>query len=165
MGTESLGDLLDGQPVSKDFLETLAKERKAVEIREKELDRREQELTIVANDIQLKLDRLEKLRKDLEDLYGKITEVHDKELAEAVKRFRAMDSDLAARVFNQMDLEYVTKVLKRMDPQTAGTILNAMVEDAEKGTDATERERKLTNVRNVGETLVGSGTGLAETAP
>lgn len=149
-GMDSFTELIEERPVSREFLREVEARLQAVRRKEADLERREQALERVQRDIEEKLALLDKKREDLKALTKQIDAAREKELKQAVNMYRAMEAESVARVFLEMDLEFVAAVLKRLDVETAGGIYDAMVEQAQGGTDS-EKTRKL---KELGEFLV-----------
>ncbi len=152
-GMDTVTDLLEGKQVTREFRDSIEEMLDDVRKREEALSEREKALELVQRDITEKLNQLRDAREQLNKLTKKIDQERQEELANAVKKYKAMDAKLAARFFNQMDLEFVAPVLKRMDTRTGGGILNEMVNDAQQGT-ATEVQEKLAKLKELGEYLV-----------
>lgn len=150
-GMETLTDLLEEQRISIEFVRSIEARLEDIRRRERELDQREKALALVQQDIERKLRRLEAAREKLESLTRQVDADREEELSQAVRKYKAMSPEMAAKVFNQMELEFVAPVLKRMDTQTGGKIMDAMVEEAETGEDSATKLRKL---KELGEYMV-----------
>jgi flagellar motility protein MotE (MotC chaperone) len=159
---EAFADLVDGQPVyDQEFVERLEKREKEVVRREQELARREEELRRLESDILQKLKRLETARVEVEAMTTEIDrrlkraeEDRLSEIADAVKRFKSMGPEAAARILLQMDLESGATIVRQLSTSSVGGIFDAMVEEvAATGTDS-EKQAKQEKMAQLWERLV-----------
>ncbi len=163
---EAFADLVDDQPVyDQEFVERLEKREKEVVRREQELARREEELRRLENDILQKLKRLETAREEVSAMTTEIDrrlkraeEDRLAEIADAVKRFKSMGPEAAARILLQMDLESGATVVRQLSTSSVGGIFDAMVEEvAAAGTDS-EKQAKQEKMAQLWERLVNPDT-------
>lgn len=169
-GKEARSGSAEKEPVDREFIRALQVREQAVEARERELDRREEVLKNLQRDIDEKLQRLEKARGDLRDMTQQVDENREREIRDAVKRFKAMDLTSAAKILIQMDLAEALTILKRLDGQTVGGIFDAMVEVAEKedpgvAGSAQDKKEKLARLKDLWVHMVNPDLPLKGAAP
>lgn len=169
-GKEAKSDIVDKEPVDREFVRVLQAREQAVEAREREAERREEVLKNLQRDIDEKLQRLEKARTDLQAMTQQVDESRTKEIKDAVKRFKAMDVTTAAKILIQMDLADALVILKNLDGQTVGGIFTAMVEVAETG-DANvtgsvqAKKEKLVRLKDLWEHMINPDRPMKTPAP
>lgn len=112
-------------------LTRLKEKRTGVEQRQKELDKRENELKILQTEVDKKIERLRQLRKELKKILSEKNQVEkekvkrlskiyqEREPAAAAANLAAMDKDLAVSVLSMMREKYAGEILDGMKQETA----------------------------------------------
>jgi len=154
-GMDSVSDLVEDQPMSKEVRDALHKRELAVADKERELAQRQRDLENLKQEIEAKLAQLEVKRQALQELTAQIDSLQDDAVTEAANIYKLMPTEEAAQLFNEMDLGLVAKVLKRLSPIRAGELLAAMVADVERtdettdGTESTGKPTKAERLRKL----------------
>jgi flagellar motility protein MotE (MotC chaperone) len=151
----------------KEAQQAFRRREKELDARERDLERREQALQVIKKDIDTKLNELAENRKkmdeDLAKLNTGLSEKKQEELAAAVKIYRGMEPQAAAKYFNTMEISLVVEVLKQMSASQSSGILTAMraevdqMQDKPAGTDTgqeSEKALRLKRLKEIGEQLV-----------
>jgi flagellar motility protein MotE (MotC chaperone) len=159
-GTESIVDLVEDRPVTKEVRRALRERELEIASREKEAVRRERELEALRRAIETKLEQLARERANLEELTREIDADREQELDAAVKIYKSMQAADSAQFFNQMDLELVVAVLRRLSAIQAGEVLKEMRTDIQAKYPGpameAERQKALERLKKIGETIVDS---------
>ncbi len=168
-GTEAFRELVGKLATDKEFLSALAARIRKVEERERELDRREKDLSLLQIDIMSKLQELEKIRGDLKAMTDRIDadakktdKLREQQISDAVRNFKALGPEAAAESMLQMDLESGVIILRQLTGQTVGGIFDAMVEIVNAG--GTDSELKKEKMAQLWEYLVNPGKPFPEVA-
>lgn len=113
------------------MLEKLAREGKRLGKKEKELQRRENELKILKVEVDKKIEQLKNLRKDLDEVLAKKDDMENEKVkqlskiyqkrnpAGAAESLAAMDKDLAVSILAGMRDKYAGEILDNMEPEIA----------------------------------------------
>ncbi|HBF34954.1 TPA: hypothetical protein DDW35_10380 [Candidatus Sumerlaeota bacterium] len=163
-GGEEAAGLMENPSAVKEAQQAFRRREKELDDRERDLERREQALQAIKKDIDVKLNELgenrKKLDQDLAKLNTGLSEKKQEELAAAVKIYRGMEPQAAAKYFNQMEIGLVIEVLKQMSASQSSGILTAMRADVEQmkdtpaGTDIgqeSEKVLRLKRLKDIGE--------------
>ena len=130
-GWKDSGDLDDEySDVKMELFTDLAKRRKDLEAKEKELAMREALLKAAQSELQQKTQELTTIKADIEALLKQQTEQEDKRIASLVKIYEGMKAKDAARIFDSLEMDVLLQVMTRMSERKSAPILAAM--DAEK---------------------------------
>ena len=113
----------------------LAKRRKDIEAREKELVMREALLKAAQAELEQKTNELNTIKVDIENLLKQQTEQEDKRIASLVKIYEGMKAKDAAKIFNDLDMDVLLQVLTNMSERKSAPIIAAM--NADKARDVT----------------------------
>jgi len=90
------------------------------------LDRREDQLKTLQEDIQLQVTQLEKLQREIEkDINNKKTQ-DSAQLLKAVALYSKMDAAIAAQSLAKIDRKIAVKILKQMKEKQASLVLSSM---------------------------------------
>ncbi|MFW6286885.1 MAG: hypothetical protein ACOC29_02990, partial [Candidatus Sumerlaeota bacterium] len=92
--------------------------------------------------------------KDIDRRLKKAEEERQEEIADAVRRFKAMGPEAAARILLQMDLESGTTVVRQLSTLSVGGIFDAMVEEVAAAGTESEQQAKHEKMAQLWERLV-----------
>jgi len=126
-GADDLDD--EYSDVKMELFEDLAKRRKDIEAKEKELAMREALLKTATSELEQKYDELTALKTDIEALLVKQTEQEDKRIASLVKIYEGMKAKDAARIFDTLDMDVLLQVVTKMSERKTAPIIAAMNPD------------------------------------
>jgi flagellar motility protein MotE (MotC chaperone) len=123
-GADDLDD--EYSDVRMELFEDLAKRRKDIEAKEKELVVREALLKTATSELEQKYKELETLKGDIEALLQKQTEQEDARIASLVKIYEGMKAKDAARIFDSLDMDVLLQVVTKMSERKSAPIIAAM---------------------------------------
>lgn len=126
-GADDLDD--EYSDVKMELFEDLAKRRKDIEAKEKELAMREALLKTASSEITQKYDELKTLKSDIEYLLKKQTDLEDKRIVSLVKIYEGMKAKDAARIFDTLDMDVLLQVVTKMSERKTAPIIAAMNPD------------------------------------
>ena len=108
------------------ILTRLAEQQKLLGARSLELDRRENKLKSLQEDIQRQVTQLEKLQQEIErDIENKKNQ-DDSQLEKAVALYSKMDAATAAQSITKLDRGIAVNILKQMKEKQASLVLASM---------------------------------------
>ncbi len=130
-------DDLDGKydDIKMEMFEDLAKRRKDLDSKEKELAMREALLKAAQAELEQKTNELTGIRQDIEELLKKQTEEEDKRIASLVKIYEGMKAKDAARIFDTLEMDVLLQVVTKMSERKTAPIIAAM--DAQRARNLT----------------------------
>ncbi|MFC1513056.1 MotE family protein [Thermodesulfobacteriota bacterium] len=108
---------------------SLKEREQAIELREKELVRREEELAFLRTDVDAKLEKLTVLQQELQVQIAELKQVADKDFKNLIKVYSAMSASRLAPLLNDMDDDAVTRVLKAMKTDQVAKIIPKLDQD------------------------------------
>ncbi len=130
--------------VKKDVFDDLAKRRKALEQRDKEMATREALLKAAGQELDRKYQELSQLRTQIETLLDKQSEEEQARAKSLVKIYEGMKPKEAARIFDTLDLDVLVSVVSKMSERKLSPVLAAMSpERAKTVTIMLSEEKKL----------------------
>ncbi len=132
-GPDDLDD--EYSDVKMELFSDLAKRRKDLEGKEKELAMREALLKAAKAELDQKTQELTTIKTDIESLLVKQTEQEDKRIASLVKIYEGMKAKDAARIFNTLEMDVLLQVVTKMSERKTAPIIAAM--DADKARNLT----------------------------
>lgn len=109
-----------------EILQALSKRRDVLNAREAELDQKEALIMAAQKNVERKIEELNQLKAEIEDLLAEQQKVQENRLQSLVKVYENMKSADAARIFNSMDLEILLVVIGRMSERKMAPILAEM---------------------------------------
>lgn len=115
-----------------DVLQQLAKRRKELDEREKNMDLREGVLKAAEKRVGEKIDELKKLQKVVAGLLKQYQEAQDEKIKSLVTIYEKMKAPDAARILSKLDLPVLLEVVTRMKASKVAPILAAMDPDKAK---------------------------------
>ena len=89
----------------------------------------EERLTILKADIKKEIERLEKLKKEIEEVQKALDIKIQEGLLKVAKMYEAMPAEEAARKLEKLDEDVAVIILNSLKPKTAGKILAQMEND------------------------------------
>ena len=108
------------------ILTRLAEQQKLLSVRSLELDRRENQLKSLQEDIQRQVTQLEKLQQEIERDIEKKKNQDDSQLEKAVALYSKMDATTAAQSITKLDQGIAVNILKQMKEKQASLVLASM---------------------------------------
>lgn len=126
-GADDLDD--EYSDVKMELFEDLAKRRKDIEAKEKELAMREALLKTASSELEQKYQELNTLKADIQELLKKQTEQEDQRIASLVKIYEGMKAKDAARIFDSLDMDVLLQVVTKMSERKSAPIIAAMSPD------------------------------------
>ena len=108
------------------ILTRLAEQQKLLSVRSLELDRRENQLKSLQEDIQRQVTQLEKLQQEIERDIEKKKNQDDSQLEKAVALYSKMDAATAAQSITKLDQGIAVNILKQMKEKQASLVLASM---------------------------------------
>jgi flagellar motility protein MotE (MotC chaperone) len=139
--------------VEVDLLQSLAKRRQDLDDWAKQIQLKENMLTATEQRINSKIDSLEKVKKQVEDLLAQYNEQEDTKIRSLVKIYENMKPKDAARIFEELDMPVLLMVVDRMSERKVSPVLAAM--SPTKAKDLTiqlAEQRKLQKMKNASAT-------------
>ena len=108
------------------ILTRLAEQQKLLSARSLELDRRENKLKSLQEDIQQQVTQLEKLQQEIERNIEIKKNQDDSQLEKAVALYSKMDAATAAKSITKLDRGIAVNILKQMKEKQASLVLSSM---------------------------------------
>ena len=108
------------------ILTRLAEQQKLLSTRSLEMDRRENKLKSLQEDIQRQVTQLEKLQLEIERNIEKKKNQDESQLEKAVALYSKMDATTAAQSITKLDRVIAVKILKQMKEKQASLVLASM---------------------------------------
>ena len=109
-----------------EVIRNLGERRAALDARERDLELREQLLSVSEKGIAERLAELKSLEERLTAMLAKRDEAEEAQLASLVKTYENMKPTDAARIFNKLDRQVLLSVAARMKPAKIGAVMAAM---------------------------------------
>lgn len=125
--SDDLDDKYDD--IKTEMFEDLAKRRKDLDAKEKELAMREALLKAAQAELEQKTNELTGIREDIQELLKKQTEEEDKRIASLVKIYEGMKAKDAARIFDTLEMDVLLQVVMKMSERKSAPIIAAMNPD------------------------------------
>ena len=112
--------------VEIDLLQSLAKRRAELDDWAKQVQLKENMLIATEQRINGKIDSLQKVKKQVEDLLAQYNEQEDIKIKSLVKIYENMKPKDAARIFEELDMPVLLMVVDRMSERKVAPVLAAM---------------------------------------
>ncbi|MGE4312957.1 MAG: MotE family protein [Pseudobdellovibrionaceae bacterium] len=117
---------LEYSEVRAELFETLAARRKALDAREAELDKREALLKAAQQEIDMKVNEMNKVKGDIQGLLKEQSAEEAARITSLVKVYEGMKAKDAANIFNTLDMDILIEVMGRMSERKLAPILAEM---------------------------------------
>ena len=135
--------------VELDILQTLSARREELDERAREMDMKEQVLATTEMRINDKIEQINTLRSEVEELLEKYKGEEQTHLTSLVKIYENMKPKDAAAIFNEMDIEILLDVIDLMSERKVAPVLAGMnPEKAREVTEALAEKRRLQPARD-----------------
>ena len=108
------------------ILQELAERREALDLRNKEIDKKVIQLKVTEEEINNKLAQLQAYEKKLRSLMQEYSAKEKERLDSLVKLYASMKPRDAARILNTLDIEVSTALVREMKPSASSAILSQM---------------------------------------
>jgi flagellar motility protein MotE (MotC chaperone) len=136
-------------PAEVDLLQDLSKRRNELDQREDEVARREVQLKALEQEINGRIDKLNNIKSQIDELLGKVDAQEEERLKSLVVIYQTMKPTDAARILNQIDLPILLQVLTRMKESKSSPIIGALEPGKAKAvTDALAARPQLPDIKN-----------------
>jgi flagellar motility protein MotE (MotC chaperone) len=122
-------NLTDPQEFSRSevlILQELAERRKALDLRERQIVRREGLLKAAAQQLVSKQNELKQIRQEIKSLLGAVDKQEKDRLQNLVKIYENMKPKDAARIFNELDMVVLLGVVGQMKVRKVAPIIASM---------------------------------------
>lgn len=126
-GADDLDD--EYSDVKLELFNDLAKRRKDIEAKEKEIALREALLKAGQAELEQKYQEMTTIKGDIEALLKKQNDEENKRIASLVKIYEGMKAKDAARIFDTLDMDVLLQVMTKMSERKSAPILAAMNAD------------------------------------
>lgn len=120
------GDQGNLSQTEMDVLQKLQERRNAMDVRERDLDRRESLLKAAESQIERKVTEMKTLQNTIQGLLRQYNEQEDSKMRSLVKIYENMKPKEAAKIFEQLDMGIMLEVVERMKEQRVAPILAEM---------------------------------------
>ncbi len=118
------------------ILQELAERREALDLRDKEIDKKTVQLKVAEEEIAKKLQQLKEYEARLKKLINEYDEKEQEKINSLIKLYSTMKPKDAARIFNTLDLDILVALLKGMKPSVSSSILAQMKAEKAKAVTA-----------------------------
>ena len=108
------------------ILQELAERREALDLRNKEIDKKVIQLKVTEEEINKKLAQLQAYEKKLRSVMQEYSAKEKERLDSLVKLYASMKPRDAARILNTLDIEVSTALVREMKPSASSAILSQM---------------------------------------
>lgn len=109
-----------------DVLQKLTERRTGLDVREKDIERREAMLRAAEDQIERKISEMRSLQNTIEGLLRQYNDQEDNKMRSLVKIYENMKPKEAAKIFEQLDMPIMLEVVERMKEQKVAPILAEM---------------------------------------
>lgn len=107
-------------------LRSLSQRRKALDMRERDIQMQARLLEASERRVQARIDELKDIEGRIETLFGVQEEAQEQQLASLVTMYSNMKPKDAARILGQLDMDVLIQVVRRMSERKMAPILAAM---------------------------------------
>jgi flagellar motility protein MotE (MotC chaperone) len=122
----SLGETASLSQTEMDVLQKLQERRGTLDVREKDIERREALLKAAENQIERKISEMKTLQNTIESLLRQYNDQEDQKMRSLVKIYENMKPKEAAKIFEQLDMAVMLEVVERMKEAKVAPILAEM---------------------------------------
>ncbi|MBX9633466.1 MAG: hypothetical protein K2X44_00670 [Magnetospirillum sp.] len=113
-------------PTEMDVLQKLSERRGTLDVREKDIERREAMLKAAEDQIERKIAEMKTVQNTIEGLLRQYNDQEDNKMRSLVKIYENMKPKEAAKIFEQLDMPIMLEVVERMKEQKVAPILAEM---------------------------------------
>ena len=139
----SSGDAGGGMTQTEmDVLQKLQERRGSLDVRERDIERREALLKAAEDQIDRKVAEMKTLQHTIEGLLRQYNDQEDNKMRSLVKIYENMKPKEAAKIFEQLDMGILLEVLERMKEQRVAPILAEMDPSKAKGVTSEMAQRR-----------------------
>ncbi len=110
----------------QNVLRSLSQRRKALDMRERDIQMQARLLEASERRVQARVDELKEIEGRIEALFGVQEEAQEQQLASLVTMYSNMKPKDAARILGQLDMDVLIQVVRRMSERKMAPILAAM---------------------------------------
>ena len=125
-----------------DVLQKLQERRGSLDVRERDIERREALLKAAEDQIDRKVAEMKTLQHTIEGLLRQYNDQEDNKMRSLVKIYENMKPKEAAKIFEQLDMGILLEVLERMKEQKVAPILAEMDPSKAKGVTSEMAQRR-----------------------
>jgi flagellar motility protein MotE (MotC chaperone) len=125
-----------------DVLQKLQERRGALDVRERDIERREALLKAAEDQIDRKVAEMKTLQHTIEGLLRQYNDQEDNKMRSLVKIYENMKPKEAAKIFEQLDMSIMLEVVERMKEQRVAPILAEMDPSKAKGLTSELAQRR-----------------------
>lgn len=148
--TAPVEKLLLVSDAEKELLERLKQRRIELDLWEDELDLKAGLIEASSNKLDIKIEELEKLKGQTQELITQYQTEEDKKIGSLVKIYESMKPKDAAKVFDQMDIDIMLLIIDEMSERRAAPILAKMnIKRAKQVTEKLANQRSLASERGI----------------
>ena len=124
----SSGDTVGGTmtQTEMDVLQKLQERRQSLDVRERDIERREALLKAAEDQIDRKVTEIKTLQHTIEGLLRQYNDQEDNKMRSLVKIYENMKPKEAAKIFEKLEMDILLEVLERMKEQRVAPILAEM---------------------------------------
>ncbi|MFA5699806.1 MAG: hypothetical protein WC913_00825 [Desulfuromonas sp.] len=108
------------------LLAELKQNRRLLDEKERELQNRELELNILQGEVDKKLDQLQRLREQVEEMLVQKDERELERINQLSQMYNRMEPAQAAQILLELDMQLAVGILGGMKARSAGTVLENM---------------------------------------
>lgn len=110
----------------KELYNIIEEERKALDLKKKELLEEEEKLKELQSEIAKEYKKLNAIKKELDQAVTQKEEKKDVDIKGIVKLYEAMNPEEAAKAIEKMDTRFAAQLISQMSARKSGKILDAM---------------------------------------
>lgn len=114
----------DVQTKESELLAAIEKRQKELDKREENIKAQEERLKTLRSDVEARINELNKIKAEAEKTLKAIEAVNKEEFAHIIKIYEAMPAEEAAVRISKLDNDMAVKILSNMKGKTAGKILS-----------------------------------------
>lgn len=124
LAAQSTESVKDKKPDDADYLFKLAERKKALDLREEDLNKMAAEIEKQKIEIEEKVKKIEETRSKISSVLEEKIKTDDAKIDTLVQMYSNMKPQQVAKVFETLDEDLVIDILSRMKKKVAGDILN-----------------------------------------
>jgi len=121
-GVEKGAPLSEKEKILDEFIQSIKGREKEVDLREKELDVKYQNLQSIKSDIEARVEELKTLKADIEKGLERHKEINDANVSKLAKVYESTPPEQAGPLLSNLDVKIAAQLLLRMNNMKAGKI-------------------------------------------